>query len=79
MSLETEVHTSQNTGFPGKILKTFSSQGNQGKTGGFQPKSGKKISNQGIFFKTILKPSNLRKMLFKTVKTSFQELSGNCT
>ena len=32
----------------GKILKTFSSQG---KTGVFQPKSGKKISNQGTFFR----------------------------
>ena len=42
-----------------EILKTFSSQGNQGKTGGFQPKSGKKISNQGTFFKTIFKPFNL--------------------
>ena len=33
-----------------EILKTFSSQGNQGNTGGFQPKSGEKISNQGTFF-----------------------------
>ena len=38
------------SGNSGKILKTFSSQGNQGKTGVFQPKSGKKISNQGTFF-----------------------------
>ena len=38
------------SGNSGKILKTFSSQGNQGKTGGFQPKSGKKNSNQGTFF-----------------------------
>ena len=30
----------------GKFLKSFFSQGNQGNTGDFQPKSGKKISNQ---------------------------------
>ena len=42
-------HRSGKSGNSGKILKTFSSQGNQGKTGGFQPKSGKKISNQGTF------------------------------
>ena len=41
---------SHRSGNSGKILKTFSSQGNQGKTGVFQPKSGKKISNQGTFF-----------------------------
>ena len=41
---------SHQSGNSGKILKTFSSQGNQGKTGIFQPKSGKKISNQGTFF-----------------------------
>ena len=38
---------SHQSGNSGKILKTFSSQG---KTGVFQPKSGKKISNQGTFF-----------------------------
>ena len=43
-------HQSGKSGNSGKILKTFSSQGNQGKTGVFQPKSGKKISNQGTFF-----------------------------
>ena len=43
-------HRSGKSGNSGKILKTFSSQGNQGKTGVFQPKSGKKISNQGTFF-----------------------------
>ena len=43
-------HRSGKSGNSGKILKTFSSQGNQGKTGGFQPKSGEKISNQGTFF-----------------------------
>ena len=43
-------HQSGKSGNSGKILKTFSSQGNQGKTGIFQPKSGKKISNQGTFF-----------------------------
>ena len=36
-------HRSGKSGNSGKILKTFSSQGNQGKTGGFQPKSGKKF------------------------------------
>ena len=41
---------SHRSGNSGKILKTFSSKGNQGKTRGFQPKSGKKISNQGTFF-----------------------------
>ena len=43
-------------------LKTFSIQG---KRGGFQPKSGEKISNQGTFFQTIFKPFkpiNLRKI-----------------
>ena len=39
------------SGKSGKILKTFSSQGNQGKTGGFQPKSGKKIQIRELFFK----------------------------
>ena len=43
-------HRSGKSGNSGKILNTFSSQGNQGKTGGFQPKSGKKFSNQGTFF-----------------------------
>ena len=74
-----DSHRSGKSGNSGKILKTFSSKGNQGKTGVFQPKSGKKISNQGTFFQTILKPFkpiNLRKMFFKTVKP--QELSGNC-
>ena len=41
---------SHRSGNSGEILKTFSSQRNQGKTGVFQPKSGKKISNQGTFF-----------------------------
>ena len=50
---------SHQSGNSGKFLKTFSSQGNQGKTGSLQPKSGKKISNQGTFFKTIFKPFNL--------------------
>ena len=73
-------HRSGKSGNSGKILKTFSSQGNQGKTGGFQPKSGKKISNQGTFSQNIFnpfKPKNRRKKFFKTVKP--QELSGNCT
>ena len=38
---------SHRSGKSGKTLKTFS---NQGKTEGFQLKSGKKISNQGTFF-----------------------------
>ena len=71
---------SNKTGFPPirenrEILKTFSSQG---KTGGFEPKSGEKFSNQGTFFKTICKPFNLRKMFFKECKSFFQELTGNC-
>ena len=73
-------HRSGNSGKSGKILKTFSSQGNQGKTGVFQPKSGKKISDQGTFFQIIFKPFkplNLRKIFFKTIKP--QELLGNCT
>ena len=37
------------SGKTGKISKTFSSQGNQGKMGCFQPKSGKIFSNQGHF------------------------------
>ena len=41
-------HRSGKSGNSGKFLKTFSSQGNQGKTGGFQPKSGEKIWNQGV-------------------------------
>ena len=54
-------------------------QGNQGKTGVFQPKSGKKFQIRELFFQTIFKPFkpiNLRKMFFKTVKP--QELSENC-
>ena len=43
-------HRSGKSGNSGKILKTFSSQGNQGKNRVFQPKSGKKISKSGNFF-----------------------------
>ena len=42
-----------------------------GKTGGFQPKSGKKISNQGSFFKTIFKPFYLRKNVFLRLQNLF--------
>ena len=42
------IQDSHRSGKSGKILKTFSSQGNQGKWG-FQPKSGGKNSNQGTF------------------------------
>ena len=56
---KTNLQGSHRSGNSGKILKTFSSQGNQGKTGVFQPKSGKKISNQGTFFQTIFKPFKL--------------------
>ena len=72
-------HRSGNSGKSGKILKTFSSQENQGKTGGFQPKSRKIIQIREFFSQTIFKPFkpiNLREMFFKTVKP--QELSGNC-
>ena len=48
---------------------------------GFQPKSGKKFSNQGIFFKTIFKPFKVREnVFFKTVKPfsrSCQEIALN--
>ena len=72
---------SQHAGFPPirefrENFEDFFQSGKSGKNGGFQPKSGKKISNQGTFFQTIFKPINLRKMFFKTVKP--QELSGNC-
>ena len=42
MAKEQGSHRSGKSGNSGKILKMFSSQGNQGKTGGFQLKSGKK-------------------------------------
>ena len=45
----------------GKIFKTFSSKGNQGKTV-FQPKSGEKFQIRELFLQIIFKP---------------QELSGN--
>ena len=48
----------------GKFWKLFPVREIREKEGGFQPKSGKKISNQGTFFKTIFKPFNLRKNLF---------------
>ena len=74
-------HRSGKSGNSGKFLKTFSSQGNQGKTGGgvFSQNQGKKFQIRELFFQTIFKPFkpiNLRKMFFKTVKP--QELSGNC-
>ena len=59
------IQGSHRSGNSGKILKTFSSQGNQGKTGFFQPNSGKKFQIRELFFQTIFKPFkpiNLRKM-----------------
>ena len=32
------------------LIRVPTDEGNQGKTRGFQPKSGEKISNQGTFF-----------------------------
>ena len=64
-------HRSGKSGNSGKILKTFSSQGNQGKTRGFQPKSGKKFQIRELFSKPF---SNLLiwcKMFFKNVKPFF--------
>ena len=54
----------------GKILKTFSSQGNQ-RRWGFQPKSGEKIWNQGTIFQNHFqpfKPFNLRRKTFLSGK-----------
>ena len=45
-------------------FEDISSEGNQGKIRGFQPKSGKKFSNKGTFFKTVFKPFNMRKNVF---------------
>ena len=67
-------HRSGKSGNSGKILNTFSSQGNQGKTGGFQLKSGKKFSNQGTFFQNHFqpyKPFNLRKSFFLSGEVLF--------
>ena len=50
-------------------LEDFFQSGKSGKTGGFQPKSGKKFQIRELFFKTIFKPFNLEgKCFFKTVK-----------
>ena len=72
---------SHRSGNSGKILKTFSSQGNQGKKQGiFSQNQGKIFQIRELFPQTIFKPfkpKNLRKTFFKTVKS--QELSGNCT
>ena len=60
-------HQSGKSGNSGKFLKTFSRQGNQGKIGGFQPKSEKNIWNQGTFFQNYFqpfKPFSLRKETF---------------
>ena len=81
MSVRTVAHIqgSHRSGNSGKILKTFSSQGNQGKTRVFSQNQGKKFQIRELFFQTIFKPFkpiNLRKMFFNTVKP--QELSGNC-
>ena len=48
----------------GTFWRLFSSQGNQGKTGGFQLKSGGKFWNQGTFFKTIFNLLMWGKKLF---------------
>ena len=61
-----QVLLSQGSHRSGKIVKTFSSQG---MTGGFQPKSRRKCSNQGTFFQTILKPFNLLNNVFKDCRT----------
>ena len=72
-------HRSGKSGNSGKILKTFSSQGNQEKTGGFQPKSGKKFQIRELFskpFSNLLNPK-IWGQCFLRLKS--QELSGNCT
>ena len=46
-------HRSGKSGNSGKILKTFS---NQGKTGSFQPKSGKKCEVMELFFQNYFQP-----------------------
>ena len=60
--LEAEV---QGSHLSGKLLKTFSSQGNHGKTGGFQSKTGKKFQIRELFFQNIFKPFDLRKMFLR--------------
>ena len=70
---------SHRSGKSGNILKTFSSQGSQGKMG-FSAKIREKFQIREHFFRTILKPFSLRKMLFKTLKTFFrscQEIALN--
>ena len=60
-------------------FEDFFQSGKSGKKGGFQPKSGKKFQIRELFSQTIfkpIKPINLRKMFFTTVKP--QQLSGNC-
>ena len=61
-------------------FEDFFQSGKSGKNRGFSAKiREEKFQIRELFFKTFFKPFNLRKMLFKTVKTFFQELSGNCT
>ena len=55
---QTETQTETEANFTHKILKTFFSQGNQGKTG-FQPKSGEKFQIRKFFpkpFSNLLNP-----------------------
>ena len=72
-------HRSGKSGNSGEILKSFSSQGNQGKTGVFQPKSGKKFQIRELFFQTIskpFKPINLRKCFLRLLNLrSCQEIA----
>ena len=73
------IQGSHRSGKSGKILKIFSSQGNQGKRGFSAKIRGKNFKSGNFFFQTNskpFKPINLRKMFFKTVKP--KELSGNC-
>ena len=69
------------SGFPPirEFRENFEDFFQSGKNRVFQPKSGKKIWNQGTFFQTIFKPFkpiNLRKMFFKSVKLrSCQEIA----
>ena len=56
-------------GFPPirEIRENFENFFQSGKNSGFSAKIREKISNQGTFSKTILKPFNLRKTFFKAV------------
>ena len=61
-------------------FEDFSGQRNQGKRGVFSQNQGEKFKMRELFFGTIFGPFNLRKMLFKAVKTFFrscQEIALN--